>query len=270
MLSTMADTRDVKDIKQSLRNLGLDELEIKVYLASLTEDSRSILALSRETKIPRTSVYRAADDLVNKNFAHWVIKDKSKHLRAVKPDSLGFLLEDKREQLESTKNSLYSLQMMASQITKNVPQTQVRYYKGKEGMKQLIWNTLDAEEEIIGYSQFGRKVVVGDKFYDSYVAEFKKRDIRDRAIGNENALKYVRGYVLTEKHQQTTDDVRIVPTTKFYVSGDNSMYNNIYAVSYWDKGEIVGIEIENAELVKLHTSIFELMWEIAKPVNEYL
>ncbi|MDQ6985600.1 MAG: hypothetical protein Q9M91_02220 [Candidatus Dojkabacteria bacterium] len=151
-----------------------------------------------------------------------------------------------------------------------MPKTQVRNYFGVEGIKQIIWNCLKAKTEVIGYSQFGRVSVVGEKFYSKYVEEFKLRKIVDRSITNELGLEHVRTFVKPGEHQQNLDNVRMIPKDKYYVSGDTSIYNNIYAVCWWDKGEIVGIELENPKLVKLQKSIFEMMWSLAEPISKYI
>src|SRR5690606_5091074 len=109
---------------------------------------------------------------------------------------------------------------------------------------------------------------VGEEFYNKYVEEFRFRKIRDRVIGNEDCLQYASGYVVKGKHQLNKDDLRILPKKTFYVSGDTSIYNNTYAVCWWDKGEVVGVEIENPELVKIQKSIFEILWGIAKPIAQ--
>jgi len=64
---------------------------------------------------------------------------------------------------------------------------------------------------------------------------------------------------LRKKYQHT----RVISKDKLYISGDITIYNNVFAVAYWKHGEVVGVEIENAELVKTQRSIFELLWEIA-------
>jgi hypothetical protein len=57
---------------------------------------------------------------------------------------------------------------------------------------------------------------------------------------------------------------------KLYVSGDTTIYNNTFAVAYWKQGEVVGVEIKNAELVKTQKSIFEQLWSLAEPLERYM
>lgn len=260
-----------KNIEEKLYVLGLDkdEAEVFVYLAK-SDEPFTILELSEKKSIPRTTMYRICNRLSKKNLAEWVVGDRGKEIRAVDSESLDLIVKTKRREFKDTKESVEVIKRLISQEKSKVPKTQVRYYSGKEGLKQILWNCLKAEDEIVGYSQFGRAKIVGEAFYNRYVVEFKLRKLRDRVIANENSLEYIENYVKKKAHQLGDDDARIIPKDNYYVTGDTSIYNNTYAVCYWDQGEIVGVEIENAELVKLQKSIFEMLWKIGNPVSEFL
>ncbi len=261
---------DSNDIKQNLINLGLDENEVTVYIELLNSDSQSILEVSKAVNIPRTTVYRLCEKLVDKKFAEWIIHENSQRIKAVRPLHLKFLIEEKKTELEITENALTTLQSMISENINSLPKTEVRYYQGKEGLKQMIWNCLRAKKEVVGYSVYGRREVTGETFYTKYVEEFRLRKIKDRTVVNEEALNYIKGFMNPQQHQQNFDEIRFLPKSKFYVKGDISIYNNIYAVSLWREGEVVGIEIENPEIVKMQKSIFEILWGIAEPIGKYL
>lgn len=136
----------------------------------------------------------------------------------------------------------------------------------------MIWNTLKADSEVMGYSEFGRVDLVGKHFYDKYVQEFRHlRQLKDRVISNEKCIDYFERYVKGKiKHQIDEDNLRIIPSEIFYVSGDHSIYNDIYSMSFWKAKEIVAVEIQNIELVKLHKTIFEILWNIGKSVQDLL
>lgn len=261
-----------KDISENLKKLGLDDREIEVYLTLLNKESFTIWRLSKDSGVPRSTVYRVVEDLVSKKFAEWVVGHKVQMVKAVRPKDLGSLVEEKKSEYESARESLETLQGMVKDVMSEVPQTQVRYYQGKDGLKQLLWNSLKADKEVFGYSEFGRIEVTGKSFYNKYVAEFKKRGITDRAITNEVGLEYIKKHVLTDidRHQLEESGIRLIPEDIYYVTGDHSMYNNVYAISYWKMGEVVGVEIENPELVKMHRSIFEMLWKMAEPLVKYL
>lgn len=55
-------------IQSFLTSLGLDSDETKIYCALLENDSKTPLELSKETKIPRTTVYHILQELKEKQF----------------------------------------------------------------------------------------------------------------------------------------------------------------------------------------------------------
>lgn len=256
----------IPDIKQNLKILGLNKSEISVFLALLSKGIMSMTQLSKVTNIPRTTVYRICENLADKKFIEWIIDQRGYKAKAVRVEMLNFLIQDKKSELESIQKALKNLKFIVKFSPKNLPATQVRYYKGKSGMKQLIWNTLKAKKIIIGYSIYGRKEIVGSKFIKKYIWEFQKRKLRDKVLVNKKVVPRVLKALKTA-HQQKYEDVRVIKKKNFYISGDTYIYNNIYAVNFWNKDEIVGVEIENPEIAKMQMSIFNILWKIAKQIR---
>lgn len=262
---------DFKDIKQNLINLGLSSDEANVYVHLLNLKSDSVYKISQAVHEPRTNVYRICQSLVDKNFCEWVVVDKSKQIKALHPKQLDFLKIQKESELEVISQSLNNLEKMINIDVLGAAKTEVRYYQGAEGMKQMMWNSLKAKDITFGYSQFGRVDIVGRKFIDKWTDEFRLRGLKDFVITNEKYLDYIVKNIMPEdtKHQLTTENIRVITSDLFYVSGDTTIYNNTYAACYWDRGEIVGVEIENSEIVKMQKSIFDLLWKLGKGVGEF-
>lgn len=261
---------DTQDIKQNLIVLGLDDSEARVYIELLNHESLTVLEIASQLNIPRTTVYRICEKLNKKQFAEWIIKENSTKIKAVKPSDLNQLIESKKDEVANAEHALKSLEKMISTPLLSLPSTQVRYYQGKEGLRQMMWNCLKAQDEIVGWSVYGRASIIGEAFMDSYVNEFKRRKLRDRSIMNEIGLEYNRVPENLINHQQTFEDMRFIPESKFYIAGDTSIYNNVFAYCVWNHGEVVGVEIENPEIVKTQRSIFNILWEIAQPVEDII
>jgi hypothetical protein len=151
----------------------------------------------------------------------------------------------------------------------NVPETQVRYYKGAEGIRQMMWNTLKADRQTVGYSEFGRVEVVGQEYTARWAQEFRSRGLVDRAIANPTpeVKKYIKEVIMTGRHQLDVEHIKFFPQNQLYITGDTTIYNNICAVCYWRQGEVVGVEVENPEFVRTQKTMFELLWKQAKPVK---
>jgi sugar-specific transcriptional regulator TrmB len=253
-------------IKKKLKIFGLNEISAEIYLFLLNKPPQTILEISRHLSIPRTSIYDNSEKLLEKGLVQKIIQQKTQLLQAYPIEILGEIVEDERKQLD-TKETMYAeLKELTASMVINPAKTQVRYYQGVSGFRQLMWNTLKAEDGIVGYSIFGRADIVGKAFYDKYVKEFRQRKLSDKVILNprKESLSYIDTYVNQNKSQLEKSGLRLLPEEKLYISGDTSIYNNTFAVCWWKQGEIVGVEIENAELVRMQKSIFYLLWDIAE------
>lgn len=261
---------DTTDIQNTFKGIGLSQQESQLYVDLLRNGPQTVMQLSKRADIPRSTIYRIIETLVEEGFVEKVLKKKTSVFKAVPSDNLDFLVTEQENKLNDLKSTMEAIKDMGLTSLQNVPTTQVRHYQGVSGIKQMLWNSLNADKEVIGYSEFGRVDVVGTNFYNSFVKEFDHRNLSDRVITNETGFKYVEKHVLStvDKHQLGIEGIKVLPEERFYVAGDTSIYNNIYSVSFWKGDEIVGVEIENPEMVRLHKSIFEILWDIASPYGE--
>jgi sugar-specific transcriptional regulator TrmB len=259
-------------VLEKLHQFGLNEIECQIYLYILNKNPQSILNIAKNLNIPRTSIYDNSQKLIEKGLVEKIIEYKTQKIKAYPLDILEHLIDKEKERVEKLNDTLEFLKQNLSPIVNLSLNTQVRYYSGVQGFRQMIWNTLAADKEVVGYSIFGRKEIVGEKFYKKYSKEFKLRGLVDRCIINprKETLDVVEKDITPGESQITRDNIRIFEAYELYTSGDTSIYNNTFAVCYWKEGEVVGVEIENAELVKTQKTIFELLWKVAKPIADIL
>ncbi len=270
----MSDTSVIMQDDQllsALEEFGLNRLEARIYLHLLNKQPKSILEIAKELNIPRTSVYDTSLKLSEKGLVQKIVRYKSQQLQAYPLKILQDLIDKKRSQVDRLQANLVNLEERLRQQSLPVANTEVRYYHGKQGFQQMMWNTLSADKELVGYSQFGRVDVVGEKFARWQSEEIAKRKLKDRVITNPEEHMLI--HLIDDKLKASRDKyqiTRILPNSRLHISGDTTIYNNVFAVCYWQQGEIVGVEIENAELVKTQKSIFEELWKLSAPVEKYL
>ncbi len=253
----------------NLNLFGLNTEEGEVYLVLLAKGELGVLELSREVNIPRSTVYRICDKLAELGLAVWSVGERGKTIAPVNTENLDHKLLEKQQELKQLETTITSLRALAHSSLKSEAFTSIRRYTGTKGMKQLIWNTLSAKSDIVGYSIYGRKKIIGDKFSSKVIAEAKQRGIKDRVIVNKRHLKNALD-ALEGSPQKDYQTVRVVDDKDFYVSGDTYIYDNIYAVNFWDDNEIIGVEIQNKEIVAMQRAIFEQMWAAAGRLEEYV
>lgn len=250
------------DITKALENIGCNDSQISVFMFLLNNGESSIAHITKGTNIPRTTVYRICKELNGLKLIETVISHHADKYKVSNQTTLDYQLEKKKHELESYSQSIQIIGDSIKQLEKALPKTMVRYYKGIEGMKQLIWNTIKAKNEIVGYSVFGRKDIVGKEFIKKYNAKILAKKVKDRIIIAPSIVPKVQK-ILASSFQRKYQNIRIIEVPNFYISGDTYIYNNVYAVNFWNETEVVGIEIENLEIAKVQKSIFEAMWRIS-------
>lgn len=256
---------DTLDITGQLQILGLSDQEAQLYLTLLPQGTTPILRLTQDLNLPRTTVYRLCQNLVDRGFLAWVVTRQGKKIQAVPPEKLTQIVKRQQAKLEATQSALKSLTAYQHSLHAQLPQTQVRYYHGKAGMKQVIWNTLQAKRGIIGYSGFARNEIVGQAFETDYAAERNPKKITDIVIINQVSPGL---QLCLDQYPETVKFTRLYLLNQpdFQITGDTYIYNDIYAVNFWNESEIVGVEIQNSELVALQTAIFSQLLKLAKPL----
>lgn len=264
----MADKTDKigeTQITTHLKSFGLAPLEADIYLCLSNTTTMTALELSRTLLVPRTSIYDHLEKLIERGLVERILHYKSQQFRAFPLTILESDIIHRKQDISELEQALQYLQSNIKQETAASAKTEVRYYHGATGIRQMMWHALSAKKETIGYSILGRKTIVGEKFLNDFLEEFKNRGIKDRVIINEtkDTLSYINSTF--NKNNAPQENIRIIEKNNLTITGDTTIYNNIFSVMYWKKGEIVGVEIENPELVAMQKNMFEILWKIAKP-----
>lgn len=249
-----------------LDKLGLTDKEKHIYLSLIQSNVQTIKHISDLTSINRSTVYRHLESLEKKGLIEWVIDERGKKAKASSLSSLTVLLNDKKSQLHEVEETL---PQFISQLKLIKPimkfATQVRYYHGEQGMKQMIWNTLTTKGIAHSYAALKRREFVDPDFEDKFEEEWVQRGLRDKTITNEDRRDYIQQKLVPSYRK--TIDIRIIPAKKFYISNDITIYNDTMAIISLEKNNLVGVEIENAEIVKTQQSLFQIVWATASPLK---
>ncbi|HSW75169.1 MAG TPA: helix-turn-helix domain-containing protein [Candidatus Saccharimonadales bacterium] len=255
-------------ILDQLAAFGLTNTEARIYLHLTGKAPKSILEIARELDLPRTSIYDSAVKLSEKGLLQRIVRYKSQQLQAYPLSILQTYIDREKSRIEELQGKLASLEEAVLSAEASPLSTEVRYYHGPKGLQQMIWNTLRTRSELVGYSQFGLVDVVSKRFTEKYAAELIRRGIHNRVITNPRYVDAWRLYLEPlATYRRTLQQCKAIDPKRLYVSGDTTIYNNVFATAYWEHGEIVGVEIENPEIVKMQRSMFDLTWGQAKSVE---
>lgn len=246
-----------------LTQFGLDEVEANIYLHLLENGPRTPLELSRQVNINRSRIYRYLDKLISKKLIEILTDGRGKKLKASNPQNLQLLVEEIEENLKSQKEALPDLISGLIDIPAvSHREFEVKYYYGKEGLKQMLWNHLSASnKEILAFSFRNKNDMVGKTFAEKIREEQVRRKITLYELENE-----------TDQGNFWYTDVS--NWSKFYKSRHISpkileikqyiaVFDKTVSIINWFDGQDVGVEIVNSIYAKTHNQIFWKFWDIA-------
>jgi sugar-specific transcriptional regulator TrmB len=255
-------------LQEHLKKFNLNSEEAAVYINLLKLGEASVSDLATAAHLKRPATYNYVDALIKKGLVSWKEGSRGKKVEAQDPINLS-------QYVDQVKNSFYSLQSVYNEIVPELKSlqakkdfsTQVKYYEGVKGLRQMVTNTLQAEEKIYGYSYYRRNDVLGLEFMKEFREKWVKAKLKDHVIVNDSNINKKFPKQVLVKEYLKYHELRMLPAETFYISSDIMIYNNVYAVANLDVNNPIGVEIINEEITKTQLSIFNILWKIAKPAE---
>jgi len=266
---------DSSKLRQQLEGFGLSGKQAEIYLLLVLRGELRVQEIVTLSHIPRSSVYENLRQLYELGLAEEIIDDNFKKVRAYPIGVMRHNLDEKIVDLQQRIHDLAALEKAIDiAAAPGAGITHVRYYKGRTGARQLYWNTLKASYTVYVYSEWGRQKYVGLKFYENFASENRNRGLTEKVLINLNSeiLETIKRHTLTGSPMTRTriEDIRVIDAKTVRIKGDTMIYNDIYAQAYLQNVEIHGFEIESHDFVETQRSIFETLWQMAKPITDFL
>jgi sugar-specific transcriptional regulator TrmB len=263
---------DFEAIQKQLEKVGLSRNQAEIYLLLVKSGELRIQEIVKLSGVARSSVYESLKALNELGIVQEVVEANHKK---IKPYSIGIIKHDLDDQVSHLKQLQSDLAELEKSIDIASPvhtpgSTTIRYYKGRSGARQIFWNSLRAKGTVYVYSDYGRARYLGTKFYERFVAESHKRDIKERVFMNitpptwRSMKRFI--YPGSVIARTRVEDIRGLDMKDLHIKGDTLIYDNIYAQVYLKNVEINGFEIESRQFTDSQRSIHQTLWRIAKPL----
>lgn len=235
------------DIENTLREIGLTESEVNVYLALLKNGASLAGKISRMTGIHRRNIYDITERLIKKGFVGYILKNNRRFFEAVNPEKFLDILKEKERNL--LENIPYLKEIYSGAKEKQ----ETNFYKGAEGLKSVFQDQLDGNKEkevlILGASRSAFEIL--PFYFKWYDKDRVKKKIKAKIIASEKLGKKI---MLSE--------IRFLPQ-KYANPLAINIYKDKVAIILWKKSPIV-IVIKEKEAADSYRKYFELMWRIAR------
>lgn len=241
-------------IEKTLRNIGLTENEIKLYLVLLKNGPSHSGDIITKTEFQSSVVFHLLDKLIEKGIVGFMVENKKKIYSANDPSVFKGILEEREKELEKTKEELdKDILQLKSTTKESKEETKASIFRGLKGIQTIQNDLLNSAKE-----------------YDMYAA----RDTFSRSMPKYR--EYFKEMRVAKKIKQRliiTDDKK-KPNKKYqlkrYVPKENAtpislmLYNERVVFFVWDSEPPIAIVLEGKKVSSSFKNMFELMWKVAE------
>ncbi|MFA5871882.1 MAG: helix-turn-helix domain-containing protein [Parcubacteria group bacterium] len=245
------------NLTESLKNIGLNEKEAKVYLALLQLGKTTAYAVSVRSGLKKPTTYVILEQLVKKGFAFQIPRSRKHLFFAESPDKCFALA---RERLVLAQESLPEL--MAARKGEN-EKVNVSYFEGLGGIREIYQKLIDynknrpeEERRLIGFYAHTRDTSEELKEYWVELSdELKQNNIARRGLTPEDESL---GWYF-ENAKKINFDLLGLPVEKYNSNVSFEIYDKY--VQIISHRYLQGTLIENRDVADALRQIFEIMWE---------
>lgn len=261
-------------IRHFLNQLDYSKDAIEIYLSLIKNGPSTLLRISKDSRVERTKLYRLVDQFIQNGVVEEVPAYKQKTIKAVDLSAIEILVKEKEARAISLARTLPVFSKAVRGFAKNnIPDVNVVYYRGIEGMKQMIWHVTRCKGLFRTYScQFWNELV-GDKFTLNINREMNARHFKVHDLYSDQYIKYKEEWMATRGKKPSGDwsfwKAHFIPEKYVKINQNIDIYNDIVAYSHWDKGEMFGVEIQNQRVADMQKQVHDVLWKMSKRVDHF-
>jgi len=238
---------------QELREFGLSNNEIEVFIALIKTGVTSANRISKITGLKRSTTYDNLDLLINRGLVSRILKDRTHLYEAASPQKIISLLDDRKEKILKIIPELESLHEGA------IEKTGITFFEGKKGVITILNDILDEGKELWFYGSRKMAVIAQQNYPEDYTLKRAARGIQLTAV-----------LALEDKGEPVYKDKLVHKLSKLRFSKElDNIPANVFIysdrVAFMSSGvNLVGVIIKNKEIVAQQRKIFQIIWRQAK------
>jgi sugar-specific transcriptional regulator TrmB len=239
------------EIKAILEQFGLNGKKADVYLASLELGSATVIEIAKKAGIKRTTGYDILMELEKEGLISETVRGKKRLFVGEDPENIQKKLKNKENLFSEILPQLKSIYNVSGTKPK------IRFYEGKEGLREVYADTLKYQGEILGFVSDAVVHVLGDDWAENYLKTRTKKGIRLRGIYP--ATEWMKTNMAPRDQEQLRSS-KLIDAKKYPFSIEINIYG-FQKVALMSAKEETGIIIEGKEIYSTMKLIFELLWD---------
>jgi predicted transcriptional regulator len=252
-------------LENALHNFGLNGNEIRAYLTLLKMGPNRASTLAGRLSLPRTTMQNIlnrmeTNDLVTKTY------EKNAIIYAPSdPKELIQILEaKKRRQTAELDSNIQELKKVMPELTgmmlanKHVPG--VKFYRGKEGMRRVLFDTLTSKTELKDFANIDAMFEHFQEVNDEYVSKREKTKVTKRSLLLDTPFArevYESGAYSPKSHK----GYKWINAERYPFVLEMNIYDGKVSYLTYAEDDFVGVIIENQYIYEMHDSMWNMIWD---------
>ena len=245
--------------KEVLTEYGFEKIEAEVYSALVKNGDTSIAKLMEKTELSRASIYDALEKLEEKNLINHRKEGRRAFYSPKHPDKLYEFIEDKKretEMLNSQMETVIGQFKGAFNLAENKPG--IRFFEGKEGAREAINDTLNAQEICAITNPKGVKKVGADINKEHVTKRIKKEINKKILMTDPSAVEF------TPKNYYDFTEIKKLPSKINPFNATTQLYDNKVAYFKLRESNIISVIIEDKDFYDVLKNIFDFLWGLSE------
>ena len=245
-----------------LKEAGLTDGEIKVYLALLEIGSSTTGPIVKKSDISRSIIYQILEKLMQKGLVSKIIKEKTNYFQATEPNKILEYIDRREKEVEENRKNVEKLLPELLLKQKMSIKSETNMYFGFEGIKTAVsdhlYSKLKKGEE---FYCFGVHAFQTEKYHSYWQQDHRRRvkaGIKIKIMFNKDTDKKI----LENRNSFKDCDARYMPT---------DVKTPAWFLTYKDTTTIIlqypteiAVEIVNQEVTDSFQAYFEEFWKRSK------
>ncbi len=256
----MLSKKETKEtLYNSLKELGISENAIELYVASLSVGPSTISSLSSVLNMNRPNVYKIIAELEKYGLAKFSERKKFSHTFMVQPPTvIKELLNKKVASLEIDNKKIFAAMpdLLAMYRQGELP-TSIKIYEGREQFMKIFFELLDEAKDTIEYLGSAEDLISGFIGWTTEEGWIKKRlekniFMKSLIFGGKDASKLRIEDSKQKRETRILKNLQPFPTS-FHISANK--------VIIWQTKTPLALVIEDQYIVQMFRAMFYAFWE---------
>lgn len=242
-------------IIENLIEYGLSEHEARIYCSTLALEEATVDKIARHADLNRTSSYPIFERLMKIGLVGQGKKNKKTVFKAVRPEKLLNLLEEKKENITAILPDLKAL----FDISRGRPN--VSFFAGAEGLKTVLSDILNEAKEvfILGEGESFINAIPG--WTEAYIKKRAGKHIKIKMIlrATDYGVDSIKKIRESNSGLNNYLQVRLLPEAYRIDYSGFDIYNNKVVLYSFEKDNHA-VVVESPIIARMMKTVFEILW----------